>query len=159
MWQKGVKVIKTGFPVIHFYDQDFVDIYNKTWLWLGDFWKKGNKKNGFQSKYYCYPESTTINQFEACLSTFFLVYSNSTYSPTPALDNFYNKQEDSGAIRGVYNEADGTPVNPLDGTKLDTETKKTFKDPNPAGSLMPGDYTLTNSDAIKAKVGDPRWLP
>ncbi|MBR5915549.1 MAG: hypothetical protein IKZ57_03780, partial [Spirochaetia bacterium] len=103
-------MIKTGFPVIHFYDQDFVDIYNKTWLWLGDFWKKGNKKNGFQSKYYCYPESTTINQFEACLSTFFLVYSNSTYSPAPALDNFYNKQEDSGAIRGVYSETDGKAV-------------------------------------------------
>ena len=107
-------MIKTGFPVIHFYDQDFVDIYNKTWLWLGDFWKKGTKKNGFQNKYYCYPESTTINQYEACLSTFFLVYSNSTYSPAPALDNFYNKQEDSGAIRGLYNEADGKAVFPKD---------------------------------------------
>lgn len=103
-------MIKTGFPIIHFYDQDFEDVYNKTWLWLSDFWKKGNKKNGFPSKYYSYPEGTVMNQLEACLSSFFLVYSNSTYSPTAALDNFYNKQEENGAIRGQYNEETGEPV-------------------------------------------------
>lgn len=54
---------------------------------------------------------------------------------------------------------DGTPNNPLSGTTLSTDTKGTFKNPNPEGDLMPGDYTLINSDAIKAKVGDPRWLP
>ena len=54
---------------------------------------------------------------------------------------------------------DGTPNNALDGTTLSTDTKGTFKNPNPEGDLMPGDYTLVNTDAIKAKVGDPRWLP
>ena len=54
---------------------------------------------------------------------------------------------------------DGTPNNALDGTALSTDTKGTFKNPNPEGDLMPGDYTLLNADAIKAKVGDPRWLP
>ena len=103
-------MLKTGFPIIHFYDQDFVDIYNKTWLWLNDFWVKGTKKNGFQNKYYNYPENTVINQYEACLSTFFLVYSNSIFSPTQALDNFYGKQEESGAIRGIYNQETGMPV-------------------------------------------------
>ena len=28
---------KRDFPKIHFYDQDFVDIYDKTWTWLLDF--------------------------------------------------------------------------------------------------------------------------
>ena len=78
-----------------------------------------------------------------------------TGTVVPTTDNVFFTSDLEWAI----SEADGTPVNPLDGTKLGTETKKTFKDPNPAGSLMPGDYTLTNSDAIKAKVGDPRWLP
>lgn len=54
---------------------------------------------------------------------------------------------------------DGTPNNALEGTTLSTNTKGTFKDPNPEGDLMPGNYTLLNEDAIKAKVGDPRWLP
>ena len=64
---------------------------------------------------------------------------------------------------------DGTPNNAFDGTTLSTDTKGTFRAPNPGtyqdaeGNekpvLEPGDYTLTNADAIKAKVGDPRWLP
>ena len=29
---------KRDFPKIHFYDQDFVDIYDKTWNWLSDYW-------------------------------------------------------------------------------------------------------------------------
>ena len=103
-------MIKTGFPIVHFYDQDFVDIYNKTWTWLYDFWKKGTKKNGFQQKYYNYQGNDVISQYEACLSTFFLVYSNNIFQPFTALDNFYARQEESGAIRGLYREEDGSPV-------------------------------------------------
>ena len=29
---------KRDIPKIHFYDQDFVDIYNKTWSWVSSFW-------------------------------------------------------------------------------------------------------------------------
>ena len=64
---------------------------------------------------------------------------------------------------------DGTPNNAFDGTTLATDTKGTFRAPNPGtytdadGNekpvLEPGDYTLINAEAIKAKVGDPRWLP
>ena len=64
---------------------------------------------------------------------------------------------------------DGTPNNAFDGTTLATGTKGTFRAPNPGtytdadGNekpvLEPGDYTLINAEAIKAKVGDPRWLP
>ena len=78
-----------------------------------------------------------------------------TGTVVPTTDNVFFSSDLVWAI----NEADGTPVNALDGTKLATDTKGTFKDPNPDGELMPGDYTLINADAIKAKVGDPRWLP
>ena len=69
-------MVKKGFPAVHFYDQDFVDIYERTWAWTNDFWNRGTDKNGFQNRYFVYPDSKTINQFESCLATFFLVYSN-----------------------------------------------------------------------------------
>ncbi|MBI9103536.1 MAG: hypothetical protein JEY99_14045 [Spirochaetales bacterium] len=103
-------MIKKGFPVVHFYDQDFVDLYDRTWAWIQDFWKKGTPENGLDTRYFNYPENTTINQFEACLSTFFLVYSNGIFPAIPLLDNFYNKQEENGAIRSEYSETDGSPV-------------------------------------------------
>ncbi len=103
-------MVKKGFPVVHFYDQDFVDIYERTWAWIQDFWKKGTKTNGLQSRYFNYPDSKSIHQFEAILSSFFLVYSNRTFPATQSLDNFYGKQEASGAIRGEYNEKDGKPI-------------------------------------------------
>ncbi len=78
-----------------------------------------------------------------------------TGTVVPTTDNVFFTSDLVWAI----SETDGMPVNPLDGTKLATDTKQTFKDPNPEGTLMPGDYTLLDSDAIKAQVGDPRWLP
>ena len=103
-------MVKTGFPTIHFYDQDFVDLYDRTWAWLEDFWGRELKKNGLDTRFFRYPQSDTINQFDACLSTFFLVYSNKVYPATPSLGNFYNKQEESGAIRGEYDITTGKPV-------------------------------------------------
>ena len=102
-------MVKKVFPAIHFYDQDFVDLYEKTWAWIEDFWKKGTKKNGLALRYFDYPKSKTIHQFDTILSTFFLVYSNRHYPVMPLLENFYQKQEESGAIRGEYNESTGKP--------------------------------------------------
>lgn len=103
-------MIKKGFPAIHFYDQDFVDIYNKTWAWINDSWKKGTSRNGLQPKYFNYTGNNSIHQFQACLSTFFLVYNNRFFPAAPLLDNFYGKQEDDGAIRGEYSCSTGKPV-------------------------------------------------
>ncbi len=140
---QGVEVVKTGFPIVHFYDQDFVDIYNKTWTWLYDFWKKGTKKNGFQTKYFNYPENDCISQYEACLSTFFLVYSNNIFQPFASLDNFYAKQEESGAIRGLYREEDGSPV---------------FTDDNPECVHPPlfawAEYNLYHKVGLKKRLKD-----
>ncbi|MBR1400653.1 MAG: DUF5123 domain-containing protein [Prevotella sp.] len=76
-----------------------------------------------------------------------------TGTVVPTLDNVFFTSDLVWALK-----ADGTPNNAFEGTTLSTDTKGTFKDPNPEGTLMPGDYTLINTDAIKAKVGDPRWL-
>lgn len=103
-------MVKKDFPTIHFYDQDFVDVYDQTWAWIQDFWHKGTAKSKLQPRYFNFPQSKTVNQFEACFSTFFLVYSNRIYPATPQLDNFYDKQERDGAIRCDYSIRDGKPV-------------------------------------------------
>lgn len=101
---------KKDFPAIHFYDQDFVDLYDQTWAWIQDYMQKGTPENGLQKQYFNYPDNKTINQFESIMSTFFLVYSNRNFPATPQLDNFYEKQEPSGAIRSDYSVEDGKPV-------------------------------------------------
>jgi neutral trehalase len=98
------------FPSIHFYDQDFVDIYDQTWLWSAEHWKKPEPKSGFSHRYFNHPDATTVNQFESILASFALVYSNRIYPAGNLLDIFYEKQESNGAIRCEYNESDGTPA-------------------------------------------------
>jgi neutral trehalase len=103
-------VTKREFPKIHFYDRDLVAVYDETWTLLREFWKRGNHANGFHSRYFSHPDSSRINQFEACFATFFLAYSNRIFPATSVLDTFYAKQEDSGAIRGEYSEKTGKPI-------------------------------------------------
>ena len=103
---------KHDFPQIHFYDQDFVDIYNKTWSWVSSFWI--NPSNGEQSNdgLFIYPENgkMIINQFESIFSSFFLVYSNRNFDACNNLDYFYARQEDNGAIRNRYDVTTNEPV-------------------------------------------------
>lgn len=103
-------MVKKDFPSIHFYDQDFVDFYNQSWAWIQDCWHKGTVRSKLQQRYFNYPDNPTINQFEAVFSTFYLVYSNRIFPASPQLDNFYGKQEASGAIRCDYGTKDGKPV-------------------------------------------------
>ena len=104
------KSVGKVFPKVRFYDQYLVDLYDRTWNWIKTFWKSGTKANGFGETYFNYPQNEVINQYESILSSFFLVYSNRIFPVTPLLDNFYAKQEPSGAIRGIYSEKDGSPV-------------------------------------------------
>ena len=101
---------KREFPKVHFYDHDLIDMYDQTWNWIRDSWKQGTPENELQKRYFSYPESKKINQFESILSTFFLVYSNRLLPVLSLLDNFYNKQEESGAIRGEYSENTGKSI-------------------------------------------------
>ena len=113
---------KRDFPKIHFYDQDFVDIYDKTWNWLSSHWI--DPKTGSQSSdgYFIYPEGNPtgqegldsgrliIDQFESIFSSFFLVYSNRNFPANQDLDYFYGKQEANGAIRWRYDAMTGEVI-------------------------------------------------
>ncbi len=107
-------MIKDMVPSVHFYDQDFVDMYDRTWVWIDEYWSHGTKENGHSGNYLSYPEQETFNQFYSCLTALFLVYSNQAYSPYPLIDFFYNKQEESGAIRSDYSIKDGSIHLPKD---------------------------------------------
>ncbi len=134
---------KRDFPKIHFYDQDFVDIYNKTWNWIGDFWI--DPKTGEQSTdgYFVYPENDTLilNQFDSIFSSFFLVYSNRNYPASQNLDYLYARQEENGAIRWKYDLKTNSPV-------MDKE--------NPEGIGMPllawAEFNLYHKSANKRRV-------
>ncbi len=106
-------MVKKEFPTIHFYDQDFVDIYEQTWAWVRDYWYEpmdGTEEDPFGVRFFADPDSDRINQFDAIFSTFFLVYSNRMYPVAHQLDGFYNRQEPDGAIRSDYDLATGEPI-------------------------------------------------
>ena len=113
---------REAIPSIHFYDQDFVDLYDRSWVWIDEFWKKGTEENGFVGNYVSYNDQKTFDMFNCCLSSLFLNYSNQTYSPFDMIDFFYSKQEPNGAIRSQYSVVDGTPV---------------FTEDNPEGIVLP----------------------
>ena len=136
---------KHDFPQIHFYDQDFVDIYNKTWSWVSSFWI--NPANGEQSNdgLFIYPENgkMILNQFESIFSSFFLVYSNRNFDACNNLDYFYARQEDNGAIRNRYDVTTNEPV-------LDKK--------NPQGLDLPlfawAEFNLYHKSANKRRIKD-----
>jgi neutral trehalase len=135
---------KKDFPKVHFYDQDFVDIYDRTWTWIQDFWVQPDKETGFgKEKLFQSPEDKILNQFDAIFSSFFMVYSNRIYPCHPQLDAFYAKQEESGAIRWKYNIETGKPV---------------FGSDNPEGIGMPlfawAEYNIYHKIANKKRVKD-----
>ncbi len=103
---------KKDFPKIHFYDQDFVDIYDKTWNWLSDSWIDPKTNEISPDGFFVHPNEAqlVINQAESIFSTFFLVYSNKNYTAETNLDFLYKKQEANGAIRWKYDLKTGAPI-------------------------------------------------
>lgn len=85
-------------------------MYDRTWVWVDEYWAQGTKENGFSGGYLGYPGQKTFNQLQFCMAALFLVYSNQTYSPFPMMDFFYGRQEESGAIRNDYSIEDGSVV-------------------------------------------------
>jgi neutral trehalase len=139
----GVFVNKRDFPKIHFYDQDFVDIYDKTWAWIGDFWLEPKKGEQSPDGFFVYPneKQLIVDQFEAIFSSFFLVYSNRNFPANQNLDYFYKQQEPSGAIRWKYDLKKNDPV---------TDSK------NPEGIGMPlfawAEFNLYHKSANKRRI-------
>ena len=134
-------MLKKEFPQIHYYDQDFVDIYDRTWAWMSDFWRKADPKTGINNPFFAYPENKTFDLYESCFASFFLVYFNKKYPVHQMLDNFYALQEESGAIRGSYDIETGEPV---------------LTDTNPEGLAPPllawVEYNLYHKVGVKVRV-------
>ena len=134
---------KRDFPKIHFYDQDFVDIYDKTWAWIQDYWNTGNERNVTEGKFFTYPGSSVVYQSDAIFSSFFLVYSNRIYQAHSTLDVFYQRQEENGAIRWAYD--------------IESNFSITGQD-NPEGLGIPlfawAEYNLYHKTANKKRVKD-----
>ncbi len=107
---RSCRLAKESLPSVHFYDQDFVEVYDRTWVWIQDCWKPGTKGSGFDGSHLVYEEQETYHQYYALIATFFLVYSNQSFPPYQLIDFMYQRQEPDGAIRGEYSLEDGSPV-------------------------------------------------
>jgi len=103
-------VAKKEFPNIHFYDQDFVDIYDQTWAWMEDYVQFRGESGNLQSRFCNEPQAQYIEQIAAAFSTFFMVYSNKKFSASNQVDLFYEKQEEDGAIRWAYDLKTDAPL-------------------------------------------------
>ncbi|MDR2782858.1 MAG: hypothetical protein LBB48_03290 [Treponema sp.] len=141
---------KKELPKIHFYDQDFVDIYDKTWAWVQDSWRSGGEKKAGGDKptgspiegvFFSYQGNSVVQQADAIFSSFFLVYSNRNFHAYPGLDIFYDRQELNGAIRSTYSIETGAPVSDAD---------------NPEGIGMPifawAEFNLYHKTANKKRI-------
>ncbi|MBQ0070499.1 MAG: hypothetical protein KBS81_01360, partial [Spirochaetales bacterium] len=115
-------MVKESVPRIHFYDQDFVDMYDRAWVWLEELWHEGEKDGQFPEGYFTHGDSNVINLFDVSMASLYLVYSNQTYSPYSMVDYFYNHQAENGQIAEMYDITTGTPV---------------FSEDNPLGVTLP----------------------
>src|SRR3989339_811350 len=147
-WEKspgeGSFLNKKDFPRVHFYDQDFVEIYDRTWAWAADCWVSGGAESGFDKiKFFHYPQKPVLDVMEQVFSSFFLVYSNRIYSASNGLDALYGLQEEDGAIRSSYDIETGKPIVSSD---------------NPDGLILPlfawAEYNLYHKTANKKRVKD-----
>ena len=147
LWQRGLGVFvnKHDFPKIHFYEQDFVDIYNRTWSWVSSFWLNPSTGEQDNDGLFVYPENQKriISQFETSLSSFFLVYSNRNFDACNNIDYFYKRQEENGAIRCKYDVETNQPV---------------FDSENPMGIGLPlfawAEFNLYHKSANKRRIKD-----
>ena len=133
---------KKDFPHINFYDQDFVDIYDRTWAWIADCWTNGGSQTKISKiRFFYYPARKTLDFLEQILSSFFLVYSNRIYPASNGLDALYTLQEPDGAIRSAYDIETGAPIFPED---------------NPLGVTLPllswAEFNLYHKTANKKRV-------
>ena len=112
-------MVKDFVPCVHFYDQDFVDMYDRTWVWIEENWKGNAVKPAAapQEGYLFTGEENRRSLFDSCLSSLFLVYSNQKFDPCAMIDYFYSVQDEDGRISDCYDTTTGKPVtsddNPL----------------------------------------------
>ncbi len=89
------------FPNIRYYNQDFVDIYNRCWYWLKDSIQEGQEGE--------------VDLFDTSLSTFFLCYAFGEDVTTPLLNRFYSQQREDGSIPFYLDAKTNEPSEPREG--------------------------------------------
>ncbi len=97
------------FPNLHYFEYDFLNMYEKTWHDIEGNWKK-KKPEETGPCFLDHEKMTTLNIIDASCTPFYLLYSNNHFSPTSLLDFFYSKQESNGAIHAEYDKETGKPV-------------------------------------------------
>ncbi|NIZ47514.1 trehalase family glycosidase [Entomospira nematocerorum] len=135
--------LKKGVPRIHYYNQDFVDVYVRSWNLIDSNWVRGTKESGMDTTMFHDKNHDELSIVKACFSSFYLVYSNRVYSSSATLDVFYAKQEPSGAIRSCYSLSTGQAI---------------LKDDNPLGLCPPifswVEYDIYHKNGAKKRVKD-----
>ena len=110
-------MVKDLVPCVHFYDQDFVDMYDRTWVWVEESWKKGVKEEFFPEGFLASADGESISLFESCLSALSLSYSNQNFDAYSMIDFFYKMQAEDGRISERYSLDTCQPIvteeNPL----------------------------------------------
>ncbi|MCR5731581.1 MAG: hypothetical protein K6G51_01385 [Sphaerochaetaceae bacterium] len=110
-------MVKDLVPCVHFYDQDFVDMYDRTWVWLEESWNKEKNTELFPDGLLTSADGESINLFDSCLSALSLSYSNQNFDAYSMIDFFYKQQEEDGRIAETYSLETFQPIvtesNPL----------------------------------------------
>ena len=110
-------MVKDLVPCVHFYDQDFVDMYDRTWVWIEESWKAEAKEGPLATGYLAEGEGKVISLFDSCLSSLFLAYGNQNFDACSQIDFFYSCQGEDGRISSVYEIDTKQPIvnarNPL----------------------------------------------
>lgn len=115
-------MVKDLVPRVHFYDQDFVDMYDRSWVWIDEVWHQGDKDSAFPEGYFTYGNDNVINLFDVSMASLYLVYSNQSFSPYSMVDFFYSMQAENGQIAEMYDINEKKPV---------------FIEDNPMGVTLP----------------------
>ena len=96
------------FPKLIYYDQDFIQGYQKTWLKLEKFWYTDPDEP--KSFLFHKSNSSVLNQFETTMFAFSLVYQEKPLLAIQQIDYFYQFQEEDGAIRANYDFQSGEVI-------------------------------------------------
>ena len=103
-------MVKDLVPCVHFYDQDFVDMYDRTWVWIEENWIQKSDDGMFANGYFVGSDSDVIDMFDSCLTAISLSYSNQNFDAYSLIDFFYRMQQEDGRICERYKAGTYEPV-------------------------------------------------
>ena len=95
-------MVKDLVPCVHFYDQDFVDMYDRTWVWIEENWIQNQDDELFSNGFFVGCKSDEINLFDNCMTSISLSYSNQSFDAYSLIDFFYKQQTEDGQIFEKY---------------------------------------------------------